>query len=242
MEFPRLRVKRELQPPAYATITATPDPSHIWDLCGSSWQCQILYNPLRPGIESRSSQIPVEFLTHWATMGIPFSFILFFSLSFLETLFCLYNPYTNYPATFSGSFACFSFYLQMLEPGARTQSQATFSIPQLTSSILSLNTSCKSNTSFPVQDTPTNLLNIAAFITSQASHTVFFPTSRDPTSLYQLSQPLSSLPSVTPAWKQNVVFSTALLHLNSRPDLVNSISKMLIKLTHLLSPFPGTPT
>ena len=32
MEVPRLRVKLDLQLPAYATATATPDLSHIWDL------------------------------------------------------------------------------------------------------------------------------------------------------------------------------------------------------------------
>ena len=33
------------QPPAYATATATPDPSHVCNIYHSSWQCQIL-NPL----------------------------------------------------------------------------------------------------------------------------------------------------------------------------------------------------
>ena len=41
-EVPRLGVKSELQLPAYATATATPDPSCICNLCHSSWQCQIL--------------------------------------------------------------------------------------------------------------------------------------------------------------------------------------------------------
>ena len=46
MEVPQLGVKlEELQLPAYATATATPDPSHICDLCHSSQQRQIL-NPL----------------------------------------------------------------------------------------------------------------------------------------------------------------------------------------------------
>ena len=40
-----LGVEQELQLPAYATATATPDWSHTCDLRYSSWQCRIL-NPL----------------------------------------------------------------------------------------------------------------------------------------------------------------------------------------------------
>ena len=49
MEVPRLEVELELQLTAYTTAythTATWDPSCIYDLHHSSWQCQIL-NPLR---------------------------------------------------------------------------------------------------------------------------------------------------------------------------------------------------
>ena len=42
MEIPRLGVKSELLPLAYATATATQDPSHVCDLHHSSQQCQIL--------------------------------------------------------------------------------------------------------------------------------------------------------------------------------------------------------
>ena len=42
MEVPKLGFKFELQLPAYATATATPDPSHVYDLHLSSWQHQIL--------------------------------------------------------------------------------------------------------------------------------------------------------------------------------------------------------
>ena len=42
MEVPRLGVESELQPPASARATATPDPSHVCDLYHSSRQCQIL--------------------------------------------------------------------------------------------------------------------------------------------------------------------------------------------------------
>ena len=45
MEVHRLGVELELQQPAYTTATATQDPSCIFELCCSLWQCQIL-NPL----------------------------------------------------------------------------------------------------------------------------------------------------------------------------------------------------
>ena len=45
MEVSRLGVKLELELPAYTTATATPDPSHMCDLCCSLWQCWIL-NPM----------------------------------------------------------------------------------------------------------------------------------------------------------------------------------------------------
>ena len=42
MEVPRLGVQSDLQLPAYATATATPDPSRIRNLHHLSRQCQIL--------------------------------------------------------------------------------------------------------------------------------------------------------------------------------------------------------
>ena len=45
MEVPRLGVESELQQLAYATATASPDPSHICNLHHSSQKCHIL-NPL----------------------------------------------------------------------------------------------------------------------------------------------------------------------------------------------------
>ena len=42
MEIPRLGVESELLLLAYATATATPDPSHVCDLHHSSWQHWIL--------------------------------------------------------------------------------------------------------------------------------------------------------------------------------------------------------
>ena len=41
MEVPKLRVESELQLLAYATATATQDPSHIWNLHRSSPQPRI---------------------------------------------------------------------------------------------------------------------------------------------------------------------------------------------------------
>ena len=45
MEVLRLGVKSELQLPAYTTTTATPDPSHVYNLHHSSQQRQILNPP-----------------------------------------------------------------------------------------------------------------------------------------------------------------------------------------------------
>ena len=42
VEVPRLGVESELQLPAYARAPAAWDPSHIYNLHHSSWQCQIL--------------------------------------------------------------------------------------------------------------------------------------------------------------------------------------------------------
>ena len=42
MEVPRLGVESELPPPAYATATATRDPSRIFDLHHSSRHCRVL--------------------------------------------------------------------------------------------------------------------------------------------------------------------------------------------------------
>jgi len=71
MEIPRLGVESELQLLAYATATATPDPSHVCDLHHSSWQCQIL-NPL---IEARNRTCnltaPSQISFHCTTMGTP---------------------------------------------------------------------------------------------------------------------------------------------------------------------------
>ena len=71
MEFPRLRIESELQPPAYARATATSDLSRVCNLHHSSQQCWIL-NPLseardRTWVLMDASQIHF----HWATTGTP---------------------------------------------------------------------------------------------------------------------------------------------------------------------------
>ena len=68
MEVPRQRVKSELYLLAYATSTATPDPSRICSLYHSSWQCWILNHWARPGIEPVSSWILVHIHFCWAMM------------------------------------------------------------------------------------------------------------------------------------------------------------------------------
>ena len=65
MEVPRLGVESEQQLLAYATVTATPDLSHICDLCHSSHQHWIL-NPLSE-VRDRTHILHgyyVRFLTH----------------------------------------------------------------------------------------------------------------------------------------------------------------------------------
>ena len=71
MEVPRLGVKSELQLQALATATATRDPSSIYHLYHSSWQCQIL-NPLswaRDGTHILMHTSQVHY--HRATTGTP---------------------------------------------------------------------------------------------------------------------------------------------------------------------------
>ena len=71
MEVPRLGVERELQLPAYARATATPEPSHICDLQHSSWQRQVLY-PLSE-VRDRTCHLTIPSWIHFhcAMMGTP---------------------------------------------------------------------------------------------------------------------------------------------------------------------------
>ena len=57
--------------PAYTTATATPDPSHIFNLHHSSWQRWSLIYWARPGIEPATSWLLVWFVNPWATTGTP---------------------------------------------------------------------------------------------------------------------------------------------------------------------------
>ena len=71
LEIPRLGVKSELHLLAYATGTATLDPSHIWDLYHSSWQHRIL-NPLSEARDRTHIPKDTSQVTHWATVGTPY--------------------------------------------------------------------------------------------------------------------------------------------------------------------------
>ena len=71
VEIPRLGVELELQLPAYATVTATPDPSHFCDLHHSSQQRWIL-NPLNEArVKPASSCTLVAIINRWATKITP---------------------------------------------------------------------------------------------------------------------------------------------------------------------------
>ena len=71
MKVPRLRVKWELQLPAYTTATATQDPSRIRDLHHSSRQHQIL-NPLSKARDRTCNlMVPSQICFHYAMMGTP---------------------------------------------------------------------------------------------------------------------------------------------------------------------------
>ena len=60
----QLGVESELQLPVYATVTATPDPSHVWDLHHSSWQYWVL-NPLSEARDQTQILLIVSrFVTH----------------------------------------------------------------------------------------------------------------------------------------------------------------------------------
>ena len=69
MEVPRLGVQWELQLPAYATGTAVPDPSHIFDLHGSSQQHEIL-NPQSEARDQTHILVDISGVHYWwDTMG-----------------------------------------------------------------------------------------------------------------------------------------------------------------------------
>ena len=75
MEIPRLGDESVLQLSAYATATAMPDLSHVWDLRHSSRQSQILTHWVRPGIEPATSWFLIRFISTapWGNSQLRFS-------------------------------------------------------------------------------------------------------------------------------------------------------------------------
>ena len=92
MEVPRLGVKLELQPPAYAIAIATRDLSRVCDLHHGSQQCQI-FNPLSE-VRDRTCNliVPSWILFHCATTGT------LALLIFLEAITCRF-PGESSPKT-----------------------------------------------------------------------------------------------------------------------------------------------
>ena len=77
MEVPRLRVKSELQLPAYTTAIAMQNPSLICDLHHKSQQCQIP-NPLCKGRDQTCTLMDTsQICFHCSTMGTPDFFFFF---------------------------------------------------------------------------------------------------------------------------------------------------------------------
>ena len=71
MEVPRWGTELELQLPAYTTATATPDPSHIFDLHHISRQHQIL-NPVSEARDgTHNPMAPSQIRFHRPTTGTP---------------------------------------------------------------------------------------------------------------------------------------------------------------------------
>ena len=83
MEVPKLGVESELQLLAYATATATQDPSGVWDLHHSSQQCWIL-NPLNEARDqTRNLMVPSQIHFRCSTMGTPIMTIFKATLIFI---------------------------------------------------------------------------------------------------------------------------------------------------------------
>ena len=74
MEVPSLGVESELQLLAYATATATPDLSHIFDLHHSWWQHQILNPQSKASNRTCNLMVPSGVHFRCATMGTPVLF------------------------------------------------------------------------------------------------------------------------------------------------------------------------
>ena len=63
VDAPKLGVELELQLPAYTTVTATRDPSHLWDPHHRPGQHRILTHWARFGIEPATSLLLVRFIS-----------------------------------------------------------------------------------------------------------------------------------------------------------------------------------
>ena len=75
VEFPRLGLKLELQQLAYATATATLDPSRICNLHCSSQQ-RWIFNPLnKAGDRTHDLMYTSQVCYCWATMGTPRNYL-----------------------------------------------------------------------------------------------------------------------------------------------------------------------
>ena len=108
MEVPRLGVKSELQPPAYARTTETWDLSHICNLHHTTahGNARSVTHWARPGIEPMSSWMLVGFINHWATMGTPY-FFFYIKIDFyyaLDTNFLLLPQHLSYNRRQQGNF------------------------------------------------------------------------------------------------------------------------------------------
>ena len=90
----QLGVESELQLPAYATATATPDLSHVYDLHHSSWQHRILNRLSKARDQTLNFMVPSWIHFHCATTGTPFEPILKLSLSLISK-----NCFHNHPQT-----------------------------------------------------------------------------------------------------------------------------------------------
>ena len=85
LEVPRLGVESELELPAYSTATATQDPSHIFDLHHSSWQCRAP-DPLIKARDGACILVNTSWIRwHCTTTGTPWDVLLSAFLSLHAT-------------------------------------------------------------------------------------------------------------------------------------------------------------